>query len=210
MQANNTLNSLDSSNNQNINDFFMQEINSISPNKKNAVIQMLNSEGCETFVDYIEHLGLTQSTNMVVLSSLYHYYYDAEEMKNVKTVINLKELNQIKEIKSFLHTIFHILPPNSNIIGCFVDNEQNSAFELRKKVTVNQKKKILDAVENGIMSRVPFLNRMYSMMDAKTNNFMSRANVTSLMNSNGFKVLDLTELNGLIYFCAQRQHTGEN
>ena len=41
-------------------------------------------------------------------------------------------------------------------------------------------------------------------MDSKTNKYLSRRDVTSLLSDRGFKVLDMTELNGLTYFCAQK------
>jgi hypothetical protein len=182
----------------------------LASTKTNPNFKFLAAEGADSFIDYLEFLGLGNDPNFLVLSSIYHYYYDKEEMKNITTVVNLKELNQIKDLKRFLQSVYLLLPPKSNIVGCFVDNENNNVFDLKEKVNAYQKKRILEAIENGIMSRVPFLNRMYSMLDAKTNNFMSRKNVTSLMNSNGFKIVDLTELNGYIFFCAQRQYVSGN
>jgi len=210
MQIGNTSYNLDIPNNHDLNDFIIRELNSTNPIKKNPVLEMFNSEGCEAFIDYIELLGLSQDKNIVVLSSIYHYYYDADEMKDVKTIINLKELNKVNDIKNFLHSIFHTLSPKSYFIGCFVDNENIDLYKLREKITPYQKMKILDAIENGILSRVPFLNRMYSILDLKTNTYMSRENVTSLMNTHGLKVINMTELYGLIYFCVQRKHSEGN
>ena len=51
--------------------------------------------------------------------SKHHYYYNAEDMKNVSSVINLQELNQIKEFKKFIHLIFKSLHQNSNFGGRF-------------------------------------------------------------------------------------------
>jgi hypothetical protein len=170
----------------------------------NPVFEILAAEGCEDFINYIEWLGLAKDPNLVVLSSIYHYYYDAEEMNNVKNVINLKKLNQIKQINSFLHTIFHILPHKSNFIGCFVDNKKINAFALKTNSSSYHNTKSFDDIENGIVSRIPFLNMLYSLMDSKTNRYMSARTVTLMLEDHGFKVLDMTELNGLTYFCAQK------
>ena len=197
-------------NNQRINPYINPGDTPLSLVKNNLVFEILTAEGCENFVNYIEWLGLAKDSDLVVLSSQHHYYYDAEEMKNVKTVINLKELNQIKQINSFLHSIFHILPQKSNFIGCFVDNKKQNGFVLRNNSSDYHSKRNSDAIENGIVSRIPFLNMIFSMMDSKTNKYMSGTSVTFLLEAHGFKVLDMTELDGIIYFCAQKVRTADN
>ena len=117
-----TLDNLDIINNQRINTLINFGGSSVDLVKSNTVLRVPTTENCENFTKYIERLDLSKDPNLVVLSSLHHYYYDADEMTNVKTIINLKELNQIKQLKDFLHSIYHILPPNCNFIGCFVNN----------------------------------------------------------------------------------------
>jgi len=204
------INEPDVINNQRINTFINLGGTSIALAENNTVFEILTAEGCENFVSYIEWLGLAKDPDLVVLSSLHHYYYDAEEMKNVKTVINLKELNQIKQINSFLHSIFHILPQKSNFIGCFVDNKKINGYVLRNNSSSYYNKRSFDDIENGIVSRIPFLNMLYSFMDSRTNKYMSGTNVSLLLEDHGFKVMDMTELNGLTYFCAQRLRTADN
>ncbi|MEI6047970.1 MAG: hypothetical protein WCS03_03660 [Bacteroidota bacterium] len=197
-------------NNQKINAFVSLRSSSTLLNENNPVYKILTAEGHEDFFNYIKALGLSNDKNLVLLSSVHHYYYDAEEMKNVKTVINLKEINQIKQIKSFLHSIIHILPNKSNFIGCFVDNEKINGYELRNSSYLYQNKKSLEAIENDIVSRNPFLNMVYSIMDSKTNKYMSRSSVSLLLEDHGFKVKDMTEINGLTYFHSQKVWTNLN
>jgi hypothetical protein len=175
-----------------------------------AAFEILSTEGREDFINYIHSQSLDNDPNLVFLSSQHYYYYDAEEMKEVKTVINLKEINQIKQIKSFLHSIFRVLPRKSNFIGCFVDNEKINGYELRNDQSFDQKKNSLNAIENGIVSRIPFLNMVFSIMDSRTNKYMSRRSVTLLLESHGFKVLNMSEINGLTYFHAQKVRTVDN
>ena len=131
-------------------------------------------------------------------------------MKEVKTVINLKEINQIKQIKSFLHSIFHVLPRRSNLIGCFVDNDKINGYALRNNLPTSQNKDSIHAIENGIVSRNPFLNKVYSIMDLRTNKYMSRASVSLLLEDHGFKIINMSEINGLTYFQAQKVRTVDN
>jgi hypothetical protein len=175
-----------------------------------AVFEFLSAEGREDFVNYIQALNLDKDPNLVFLSSQHHYYYDAEEMKDVNTVINLKEINQIKQIKSFLHSIFHVLRRRSNLIGCFVDNEKINGYVLRNNLPLSQKKNSISAIENGIVSRNPFLNKVYSIMDLRTNKYMSRGSVSLLLEDHGFKIINMSEINGLTYFHAQKVRSVDN
>ena len=167
-------------------------------------IDILIAEGGESFYNYVDKLGLAKDPDLVVLSSLSHYYYDAEDMNNVNTVINLKELNQIKQINSFLHSICHILPHKSNFIGCFVDNKTINGYVLRNSSCSYHNESSFDAMENGIVSRVPFINKLFSILDSKTNTYMSERSVSILLEDYGFKVMDMTLLDGLTYFHAQK------
>ena len=166
--------------------------------KNNPGLELLAAEGNTDLVNYIEWLGLDKDPNLVVISSVHHYYYDIEEMKNVKTVINLIQLNQVKEIKSFLHSIFHILTPESNFIGYFIDNKKQNGSD-----SINNHGDSI-SVENGILSKIPLLNKIFNIMDSKTNKNLSRKGVSVLLEEHGLKILDMTELNGLTYFHAKK------
>jgi hypothetical protein len=197
-------------NNQRINTLVNLVGTSIDSIKSNPALKILSTENSENFAKYLELLGLDKDSNMVVLSSSHHYYYDAEEMVNVKTVVNLKELNQVKQLKDFLHSIFHILPPKCMFIGCFVNNRKQNGFGLSTNHSDSFNKRNSDAIENGIASNNPFLNKIYNMIDSKTNKYMSERSVTQLLGEHGFKVLNMTELDGLTYFCAQSIQTADN
>jgi len=47
-------------------------------------------------------------------------------------------------------------------------------------------------------------------MDSKTNNYLSGRSVSLLLENHGFKILNMTELNGRTYFCAQKVLTADN
>jgi hypothetical protein len=181
------------------------QINNILLNKESSnwtggektFSEILSTEACNNFVDYIELLGLKNDPNMVVLSSKHHYYYDPEELRNVNTITNLKELNQIKQIKSFVHSVRIILQQRGNFIGYFTDNTPYNGFRSILKSSDS------DMVENGIGSRNPILKMVFSIMGSWINMYMTKKSVRQLLEEYGFKVLDMTELNGLTYFHAQ-------
>jgi hypothetical protein len=171
-------------------------------NKNNPVFEKLSSEGDSSFYNYLDLMGLAKDQNLIILPQSHHYYYDADDLKEVNTVVNLKLLNHVKQIKEFLHTINHILSNRSYFIGIFFDSKnQNGFFSKSRQSQITGK---VDAVENGISSTNPILNLMYNFMDSKTNRSLTKKNVTLLLEDAGLKVMDMTEFNGLTFFCAQR------
>ena len=173
-------------------------------------INILIAEGGECFYNYVDKRGLTKDKNLVVLSSRHHYFYDAEEMSNVNTVINLKELNQIKRIKSHLHSCLPFLPQKGNFIGCFIDNKKINGYSLRNRSSLYPEKGNSDDIENGIVSRIPFINMLYYIMDSRTSTYMSKRSVSLLLEDYGFNVIDMTDLNGLTFFHSQKVQTTYN
>jgi len=179
-------------------------VSSIDMVVASEAVDNLISEGGEGFYNYVNRIGLANDSNLIVLSSQHKYYYDSEEIDKVRTVINLKELNLIKQISSLLHSHLRFLPLRCNFVGCFVNNEKTDRYALRKSSCYNEKIKNNDKVELGIISRFPFINMLYSIMDSRTNKYMSEGLVTSMLSVHGFKVIDMTELNGLTYFHSQK------
>ncbi len=176
----------------------------VEATKTSPVLEKLAVEGGEDFFNYIDWLDLTKDPDILVLSSTHHYYYDAEELKNIKTVVNLKPLNSIKDIKSFFHTIYNILPYKANFIGCFIDSSNNYGNLLNNRLSYARNSDGVDPVENGIYSSIPLLNLMFSFMDFRTNRNMTKRSVRQLLEGYGLRVLDITEINGLTYFHAQQ------
>jgi len=165
-------------------------------NGRTRVFDNLVEEGCEHFFPYLDCVGLAKASDIVFLSSSHHFFYEEDELKDVKTMVNLKPLNNIKNIKSLLHNIYCLLPQKSNFVGCFVNNKKQNLF------SENKTQGNAGSYENTIESRIPILNRMLSFIDQKTNRFMSPRAVTIILEESGLKVLDMTEINGLTYFYA--------
>ncbi len=65
--------------------------------------------------------------------SRFHYYYDSEELKNVKTVVNLRKLNLIKDLNSFFNNVSMILPKKTDFIGCFADKGHTTGENLSSR-----------------------------------------------------------------------------
>jgi len=138
-------------------------------------------KGDVNFYRYIKKLGIPDDPDLVILSSNNHYYYGENDLQNVKTIINLKRLNMIKRLDKFLCSLINILPPDTNFLGCFSDGT-GDRNELR----------------GGKFSRIVL--RFNNFLDSKTDRDMDMKKVTDLLVSHGFKIFDMSKIDGVTYF----------
>jgi hypothetical protein len=170
------------------NDFVKAKFNEklLSPeiSRNNRVLENIRSEGGEDFFQYLHRLQFAKEPNLMALSSMHHYYYDFNDLKGIKTLINLKKLNNIKHLDSFLRTVIRILPPKTYFVGCFKNNNQNGSV-----VSFYQSAK--------------FINGLINYIDSRTDRSLSKKDVTRILEEHYLKVVDITDINGMTYFCSQ-------
>jgi hypothetical protein len=149
--------------------------------KNNPAINELTAEVDENFINYLNWHGLADEPNLLILSSRLHYYYDNEELKEVTTLINLKKLNLIKHLDDFLHTVNNVLSPKTNFIGCFSDRKTQKGVSVTSRI----------------------YKRFINFLDSRIDIDIDKEDILRLFESHGFKVIDMTEINGLTYFRTQ-------
>jgi hypothetical protein len=150
--------------------------------RTNPVIENILSEGGNDFFQYLNWIGLAKEPNLMVLSSMHHYYYDHNDLKGIRTLINLKKLNQVRHLESFLHTLYRILPSKAYFIGYFENSSHNRTTLYRS---------------------ARFFNGIINMTDSKNERSLSKNGLSKLLEDHGFKVNDFTEINGMTYFYAE-------
>jgi hypothetical protein len=153
--------------------------------KNDHVAAKLEGEVDENFKNYLNWLGLANEDNMLVLSSKLHYYYDYEELKEVTTLLNLKKLNLVKHLDDFLQTLYTGLSPETNFVGCFTDTK----------------------AQKGVAIASRLYKKFLNFLDAKTDVDIDSKSFSARLESHGFKVIDMTEINGLTYFRTQNYRT---
>lgn len=149
-----------------------------------AIVNMIAEDG-ENFFRYLKALGLSRENNLVVLSSRYHYYYDENEMKSVKTLVNLRKLNMIKYLDEFLFTLVQVLPPDTKFLGCFTDCKAS------------------ETTRASFLHPLKLLRRTINILDSNGERTMNKTSVSEILESYGFKIINMTEMDGLTYFCSQ-------
>ncbi len=149
----------------------------------NPVMENLITEGGENFFHYLKGLGLADNQGIMILSARRGYYYDYKDLKGVSSLVNLKKLNRVRHLDSFLHTVHNALSAGSNFIGCFSDRRTNK----KPGQTPNRPRGFADYLDSG------------------TNIEIDKTDVFILLELHGFKVVDMTDINGLTYFKAQKR-----
>jgi hypothetical protein len=147
----------------------------------------LTAEGGKNFFHYLKSFNLFKEPELLILSPNIHFYYDENDLKGIKTFILLKKLNLLKEPDTFLHTVSQILPAEVNFVGCFSDS------------------KALEG--NGFLSEIT--TRVTNFLDFKTVHIMDRKDVSELLNKHGFKIIDMSEINGLTFFYSKTESLRE-
>ncbi len=165
----------------------------------------LTAEARHDLISYMEGMGLVNDPTILVIPSSRHFFYDAEDIRGVKTIVNLKQLNYVREIRDFLRKISELLPHGSSFVGCFIDNKSQNGFSDKYGNLPKNLSEKAEAYENGIESRIPFINRMYSFIDLKTNRYLTKRTVTNLIEECSLQLTGMTELNGLTYFHARKR-----
>ena len=149
---------------------------------ENRALRSLITEGGESFFNYVSWLGFDNDPNLLVLSSRHHYYYDVDELKGITTLINIKKLNLMRHLDSFLHVVCNMLSPDTTFVGCFSDRKKRR--------------------EDKIHSRI--YKRFINFLDDRTDRDIDKNYITKLFESYGFKIVDMTEINGLTYFTTKK------
>jgi hypothetical protein len=138
----------------------------------------LTAEGGVTFFQYLKSFDLFSEPELLILSPNIHFYYDENDLKDVKTFILLRKLNLIKDLDAFLDTLALILPSSVNFVGCFSDNK-----------TLKW---------DGFVTSLS--NKITNILDLKTDHFLDKENVAEMLKKHGFTIVDMTEMNDLILF----------
>jgi hypothetical protein len=184
--------------------FSHHESSTVKETEISPIFTKLAEEGHENFYNYLDWLGLAKDPDFLILASSHHYYFENEDLKTKTIVVNLKQLNNINNIEDFLGTIYHVLPQKCYFIGSFTANKnQNRIFSSSNKSRHRIAGRVAKT-EKSIGQWSSFLNKIYSIIDSGTNRYMTERTVTQLLEDTGLKILDITEFNGLTYFCTQK------
>jgi len=146
----------------------------------------VSDEG-QHFTDYLTGLGLLEESGMLVLSLRHHYYFDYNDLKDLRVLVILRKLDQIKHIDNLLQIIFRILPSEACFIGCFAEKKFGSIEDLTYH------------------HYSAFYNKVVNMIESKAHLHLHKSIFPGIIESHGFSITDMTPIKGDIYFTCQNK-----
>jgi hypothetical protein len=145
----------------------------------------LQIEDGKNFFRYLKNFNLLKDPDLLILPPNNHYYFDAHELGHIKTLINLKNLNLIKDQDSFLYNLGRMLPAGANFLGYFSYNKLGLS---------------VDSLISGLYSR------FNNFLDLKKDHNLSEKELNQRLSKYGFQIIDMTEMNGMTYFYARKSN----
>ena len=140
------------------------------------------ADGDANFYHYLKQIGLNDDPDLIILSAKNHYYYGESDLKNVRTIINLKKLNLIKHLDKFLISLIRILPPETNFLGCFADSKASGKNG------------------SGVKRFERLVKRFNNFLDSRTDRNLNENEVKELLIAHGFRIFDMSKIDGVTYF----------
>ncbi len=136
---------------------------------------MSNNE-LDQFSFYLESLSIKTNNDILVLSS--HYYYNLDEISHVNAIVHTKELNHIADLHRLMSNMMKGLSNGTKFIGCFIDNK------LRYKGKIGY--------------------WLLHLAESEINQYLTRKKMVNLFEKYGLQIEDITEVNGVTYFCVKK------
>lgn len=150
----------------------------------NPVLENIRAEAGVDFIQYLHLLHLTKEPDLMALSATHHYFYDSSDLKRIKTLINLKKLNNVKHLESFLSIVTRILPQKANFIGYFKNDTGNrSVFSFYQTTR--------------------FFGELVNYFDSKTDRSLTKEGISRILEVHKLEIIDITDINGMTYFCSR-------
>ncbi len=144
----------------------------------------LISEVGINFFRFLRSTGISHDSNMVVLSSRDSWACNKEELKDARVLVTCKKLNLIKHLDLFLGALVRTLPPDTSFVGCFANRDDSRTGR--------------EKTDNFIHYLIRFLN-----LPAGRGHTIDRFEVLGLLEKNGFKTINMKDINGMTYFMSR-------
>ena len=123
----------------------------------------------------------------------------------LQNVVNLKRMNDIREINRLFFNINHALPQEGIFIGC-VETKKLRVQRLYRKYPKGFSHLYImgDYVFKRVFPKLPITRNLYYSMTGGRNRVISRTEVLGRLYAAGFTVRQKELINGLLYFVATK------
>ncbi|MDZ7635303.1 MAG: hypothetical protein U5L72_13100 [Bacteroidales bacterium] len=149
-----------------------------------SLVRLFVSGGLNLF-RFLRQTGLFNDPGLIILSQHDFATFRAGDLEKAATLITLRRLNLIKHLEMFLNSLVHLLPPETNFVGCF-SQAGNNGGGVRGSG-------ILNGFQDWIFGS-----------GLKECQLLSSRKVSEILERNGLRIISMTEMNGLTYFHSRK------
>lgn len=122
-----------------------------------------------------------------------------------RAIINLKRMNDVKEINKFLHTVNTRLSDGGTFIGCVETKFLRMQRIMRKFPPVmNRLYYVLDFILKRVFPKLPITRSLYLWLTGDRNKVLSRTEALGRLYAAGFEITDKRFLGNNYYFVVKK------
>ncbi len=146
--------------------------------------------------DAFDLLGSRRTYNLVEPDT--HYDLDLVETETDQ-IVHLDRLNDLRYINKFLEATNQKLPIGGQFIGCVETSKQRE-----NRLKMNRVEYAIDYFKHRVWPKLPRLKKLYFRWTKGKNRVISEMETFGRLYSCGFKVLDAQQIDGMLYFIAEK------
>ena len=125
--------------------------------------------------------------------------------KTYETIVNLKRVNDIKEINHFFYSVNLHLPMGGKFVGC-VETKYLRRQRIMKKFppVLNSIYYVLDFILKRVFPKLPVTRSIYFWLTGGRNKVMSRTETLGRLYAAGFEIVEKKFIGSNLYFVASK------
>ena len=166
---------------------------------------LITREAGENIYDYFsEHLNVDDS-NVGLISTATPFNIENLQINNIRAIINLKKVNDMRYINKFFESVNKKLPDAGLFIGC-VETSKQRYKRMASKFSpfIGQLIIITDFVLNRIIPRLSWSQNIYFNLTHGHGRTISKAETLGRLVSCGFEIIEYKEVNKITYFVVMK------
>jgi len=149
-------------------------------------VARLISTGGLSLARFLMNTGLFRKQGMIILSQHDHANFTASELGRITTLITVRRLNLVKHLEMFLNSLAHILPPDTNFVGCFSPaKDRNPGY--------------------GSTGRSDGITAMFFHDRHPEWHVLNSSLVSEMLERNGLSLISMSEMNGITWFYSRKK-----
>ncbi|HNP48862.1 MAG TPA: sugar transferase [Bacteroidia bacterium] len=150
-----------------------------------------------------QHCDLSSSSCTILRTSISESILQLP--KTYETIINLKRVNDIREINRFFYSVNLHLPVGGKFVGC-VETKYLRRQRIMKKFppVLNSIYYLLDFILKRVFPKLPVTRSIYYWLTGGRNKVMSRTETLGRLYAAGFEIVDKKFIGSNLYFVATK------